>query len=639
MRPEIQALRGVAVLLVVVYHLWPGALPGGFVGVDVFFVISGFLITGQIVREVDRTGRLSLAGFWARRARRILPAALVVLAFCALATKAVVPETQWGEFFGEITASTAYVENWHLASAAVDYQAADDAPSPVRHFWSLSVEEQFYVVWPVLILLALLAGRRWIGPALAAVTLASFAWSLHKTASDPAAAYFVTPARAWEFGVGGLLALVPPTGWRSRALSWAGVAAIGVAAVALSSGTAFPGVAALLPVLGAAAVIAARSLALRPLEAVGDISYSVYLWHWPLIVLAPGANRVVLLAVTLLAGWITKVLVEDPARRARLTPRWAFAPAAAGTVAVLLLASSGTAALDERVERGEVAMKRVLAKRPPCFGAAAIGSRCRPRGSVVPAPVVAKDAPNAPCELKERDGLILPCVFGTGRAQATREFAVIGDSHASHWRAALRPMARRNGWRGTSIARSHCPLAAGDPGLPEPERSECRSWRQQVPRWLERHPEVDIVFVAQWEGASADADEFAAAWAALPPSVEHVVVIRDTPQMLPDGRTLACVDRALEEGEPPARACARPRDEALPPDPAVAAAARSPRAVAVDLTRFFCDARTCPPVLGGALVYKDANHITSVYGATLAPYVGRIIDRVLEPDDAAAAPA
>ncbi len=230
MRPEIQALRGVAVLLVVVFHLWPGAAPGGFVGVDVFFVISGFLITGQLLRDVERTGRVSLTRFWARRVRRILPAALVVLAACALLTKAYVPQTRWGESFAEIAASALYVENWHLAEAAVDYQAAGDAPSPVRHFWSLSVEEQFYLVWPVLIVLALVAGRRWIGPALGAVTVISFAWSLHATATDPSAAYFVTPARAWEFGAGALLAVAAPISGRSTAvraaLGWAGGAAI-----------------------------------------------------------------------------------------------------------------------------------------------------------------------------------------------------------------------------------------------------------------------------------------------------------------------------------------------------------------------------------------------------------------------------
>ena len=632
MRPEIQALRGIAVLTVVVYHLWPGTLPGGFVGVDVFFVISGFLITGQIVREAGRTGRVSLAGFWARRARRILPAALVVLAACALATKATVPETQWDQFFEEITASTAYLENWHLADAAVDYQALDDAPSPVRHFWSLSVEEQFYLVWPVLILFALVVLRGRIALVLGAVTAASFAWSLHKTATDPAAAYFVTPTRAWEFGVGGLLALLPAAAARpSRALALAGLAAVTVAAAAFSADTPFPGVAALLPVLGAAAVIQARAFRFRPLEALGDISYSVYLWHWPLIVLAPELGAPVLLAATLALGWLSKVVVEDPVRRVRLSPRWTLVPAAAGTAAVLMLASTGAGALEEQVERDRVAVKRVLAEPPACLGAAALVRDCRPPRGVLPAPAAAEDAPNAPCgfEKDEIEGMVVPCAFGTPAARATGHVALLGDSHASHWRAALRPVAKRRGWRGTSIARSHCPYAAGDPGLSGEDRAGCLAWREQVPRWLAERPEIKTVFVAQYEGASARAEDFVAGWERLPRSVERIVVIRDTPQMLPDGGTLACVQEALDRDRDPARSCRRRRADALPPDPAAEAARRSDRAVLVDLTRFFCDASWCEPVIGGALVYKDSNHITSVYGATLAPYLGREVSRVL----------
>jgi peptidoglycan/LPS O-acetylase OafA/YrhL len=293
-RPEIQALRGAAVLLVLAYHFWPATLRG-YVGVDVFFAISGYLITAHLLREVDATGRVSLPAFWARRARRILPASLVVLLACSVATIAFVARLQWEPSFEEIRASTLYVENWQLAYAAVDYLAADDATTPVRHFWSLSAEEQFYIAWPVLILAGAFAGRRAIAVVLAAVTVLSLAWSVHATATDPAAAYFVTPARPWEFGAGGLLALAVPAAsapGRARiALSWAGLAAIAAAAVAYSPATPFPGVAALLPVLGTIAVMAAAAptppLRLRPVQFLGDVSYSVYLWHWPLLVFAP----------------------------------------------------------------------------------------------------------------------------------------------------------------------------------------------------------------------------------------------------------------------------------------------------------------------------------------------------------------
>ena len=224
---------------------------------------------------------------------------------------------------------------------------------------------------------------------------------------------------------------------------------------------------------------------------------------------------------------------------------------------------------------------------------------------------------------------MLPCVFGTPADDATRKFAVIGDSHASHWRAALRPIAKKRGWRGTSLARSHCPYAAGDPGLAGEDRVGCLAWREQVPRWLARHPEIDTIVVAQFEGAAASAADFVAGWERLPASVERVLVIRDNPQMLPGGETNACVQEAMDDAKPAGWACRRRREHALPADPAAEAANRSDRAMLVDATEFSCDEQWCRPVIGGALVYKDANHITSVYGATLAPYLGREVDRAL----------
>ena len=204
LRAEIQALRALAVALVLVYHLWPAVLPGGFVGVDVFFAISGFLITSLLLREAERAGSVSLRAFWARRARRILPAALLTVLVCALATIALVPLTRWQQFFAEMRASTAYVQNWKLAGDAVDYLAAANAPSPVQHYWSLSIEEQFYLLWPGLIGVAVRvtrgrpvqARRGAVTAVLAAATGLSLAYSIAHTSADPAAAYFVTPTRA-----------------------------------------------------------------------------------------------------------------------------------------------------------------------------------------------------------------------------------------------------------------------------------------------------------------------------------------------------------------------------------------------------------------------------------------------------------
>ncbi|MGO2097226.1 MAG: acyltransferase family protein, partial [Candidatus Microbacterium stercoravium] len=213
-RPDIQALRALAVMSVMLYHLWPNRLTGGFVGVDVFFVISGYLITSHLIRERAKTGRIALGRFWARRAARLLPASLLVLVLVGLATLAFVPNALWPQFFGDVTASALYVQNWHLLFDSVDYLAADNLASPVQHFWTLSAEEQFYVLLPLLMVLSMWVFRKlpWrmvMLVAIAAATVASFVFSIVQVELAPSAAYFSTFTRAWEFGAGALLAFVP----------------------------------------------------------------------------------------------------------------------------------------------------------------------------------------------------------------------------------------------------------------------------------------------------------------------------------------------------------------------------------------------------------------------------------------------
>jgi peptidoglycan/LPS O-acetylase OafA/YrhL len=678
-RQEIQALRAIAVLLVVLFHLWPHAVPGGFVGVDVFFVISGFLITGMLVRDVERTGTVSLTAFWARRARRLLPAPLLVILACTVATAALVPLTAWDRFFAELRASTAYVENWHLAAASVDYFAANDAPSPVRHFWSLSAEEQFYLVWPLLMLGGVLVARRRGGVRLRAVglvlgvaTLLSFACSILLTASDPSVAYYATPTRAWEFGAGGLLALLsgravarPVIG---GVLSWLGLAAIAVSALVYTERTAFPGLVALLPVGGALAVMAAGMpsgrwapsalLRLAPAQFLGDVSYSVYLWHWPLLIFAPYAlghavgdgTAVAIFAITIAAAWLTKVLVEDPVRGASALvsrpPRLTLVAAAAATAGVVGVTVAGSDRVQAQAARDAQVTRQTLAHHPHCFGAAARDPRhpCHNpalRSIVVPTPVEAEKLPNAPCQITERHQRLRVCAFGVAPARARTTVAVVGDSHASHWRPALDAVARARRWRGLSITRTGCAFSLATPDVVPRARTHCTQWKRQVLGWFGRHPEVGTVVVAAHAGAGVIAppgreafavkrDGYAAAWRALPRSVRRIVVIRDTPRMR--GGTLDCVQEAMSDGE---RAvgdeCAVPRRLALQPDPQVAAASRttSKHVSVVDLTRLLCDARTCPAVVGGALAFKDEDHLTPVFAATLGPYLQRGIDLAL----------
>jgi peptidoglycan/LPS O-acetylase OafA/YrhL len=655
-RPEIQALRALAVSLVVAWHLWPDDVPGGFVGVDVFFAISGYLITSLLLRELDATGRVSLRDFWARRARRILPAALTVVAACAAATALVVPLTDWSQFFGDFRASALYIQNWHLAAAAVDYFHADDAPSPVQHFWSLAVEEQFYLVWPALLLLA--RRRRVILGVALALTLSSLVYSVRHTAADPADAYFATTTRGWELGAGALLAMLPMATRPRLAPALAGLPAIGVAAAVYSTDTAFPGIAAALPVLGAVAVIrggdALPMLRARPLQHIGDLSYAIYLWHWPLIVLAPYAlgraldtpTRLGIIMLTLLLSMLSKRLVEDPIRFSRRLAahggRLTFAGALAASLAVLAFVGVGTDHVRAEVRQAAQVTQKTLAHKPKCFGAAARDPKrtCTPvklSKTVVPTPVQAPKMDNAPCEVVETKGRVRVCAFGAAAAPGVRTVALIGDSHASHWRSAMAALVKDKGWRGLSITHTSCPYSAATAVIDEPGRTQCVEWKKQLAQWLGKHPEVDTVFFGAHSGGevvvpkgrtpwSAQVNGYTNAWKALPESVAHIAVFRDTPKMR--SATMDCVQSALDKHKDAGKACAQPRGRALERDPEAVAAAHfaGSRVHLIDMTRYVCDPSKCYPVVGGALVFKDIHHLTSVFADSLGPYVERQVD-------------
>ncbi|MCW2680003.1 MAG: acyltransferase, partial [Frankiales bacterium] len=340
-RPDVEGLRAVAVLLVVASHVL-GVPAGGYVGVDVFFVISGFLITGLLLREHGRTGRISLRDFYARRVRRLLPAAVLVLAVTNVAAYLLFTGERAGQVLRDSLWSLGFLANVRFADIGTDYFDQTRPASPVQHYWSLAVEEQFYVLWPCLLMAALWLGSRGLGrrrgtaAVLLLVTVASLAWSVLLTAEDAPTAYFSSPARAWELGVGALLAVLAQTDLPRRiplaagtALGWIGLGGILVAAFAYSDRTPFPGSAALLPVLAAAAVLlggeagAARPnpVLVNPVATyVGRLSYSLYLWHWPVLVLSvavlPEALHVVVpLVLSFVLAALCHHLVEEPVHR------------------------------------------------------------------------------------------------------------------------------------------------------------------------------------------------------------------------------------------------------------------------------------------------------------------------------------
>lgn len=283
----------------------------------------------------------------------------------------------------------------------------------------------------------------------------------------------------------------------------------------------------------------------------------------------------------------------------------------------------------------------------PCFGAASRDPdlvACRssaPSPAVIPSPAEARTLPNSPCANRREASAPPVCAFGAPAATASKTIALVGDSHAGHWRAALTVVAEREGWHGLSLTHSSCPLQKALRDLQEPRRTSCRRWKRAVFAWFERHPEVRTIFVAGLTGGSSVVPEgdrsayatsrlgYERAWRALPDTVETIVVVRDTPKFRV--RTNRCVQSAVDRGDAPGRTCARPRDEALDPDPAIAAARgfRSRRVKTVDLTRFFCDRRECFPVVGGALVLRDNTHVTGTFSATLGPYLHRAVRAAL----------
>jgi peptidoglycan/LPS O-acetylase OafA/YrhL len=677
----------VAVLAVVLYHLWPKRVPGGFVGVDVFFAISGYLIIGHLLREIDRTGRVALVSFWARRARRLLPASLLVLAVSGISIVLFVPQVLWRLWFEEIAASALYVQNWLLAANAVDYLGADNAASPAQHFWSLSVEEQFYIVWPLLIIVALAVSRRYpqirsrnvIGWLLAVITIASFVYSARQVFTDPAAAYFVTPGRAWEFGAGGLLAFFvarTPSGLdRLRgALSWLGLAFLAITLFTFSGATPFPGFAALLPVTGTLLVIWAGLprvrwspgvlLSLRPVTWVGDVSYSLYLWHWPPIVLLPyvlghplgGKTRVAILVVALAAGWLTKKLVEDPIRTGRFftsRPAWvSLSVCLAFTLVVVAGSGFAYATAQQKIDTSANAVKSAIAENKSCVGAPAALPE---NGCVRPFAVTSlTDTAFAQtdigkgvqvtdtCKQTLLDSAITRCDIGD-TANPSRTIALVGDSHAGQFLEALDIYGQGHRIHFVTFVKTLCAgtgtpeIASLSSGTPEAIAS-CTKWGQDVIRTISRDPKISAVlfssYTSTYLGAAVpglrhplESSDFEDAWGRLIAAGKQVIAIRDTPNA---NFTNApqCIALHATEYDP----CTTPRELAgLAPDkdPVLLAAKSMPEVDVIDLFDNLCDSSKCHSVIGGLVVYFDDAHLTSTFSKTLAPILGEDIRRLV----------
>ncbi len=672
-RPDIEGLRALAVTLVLVYH---AGLPvrAGFIGVDVFFVISGFLITGLLVAELERNGRISWLRFVGRRIRRLLPAAVLVLVVTAAVSFVVVPGLRRREIGLDVIAASTYVVNWVLARREVDYLASDASPSPVQHYWSLAVEEQFYVLWPLLlVLLALLVhrpSRRVVGSALSVLVLASFAWSLYASHAMPRQAFFTTTTRIWELGVGALLAV-----WlagRSRperpapgaaAIGWAGLVAVVAVGVLLPTDVEWPSGWALLATLPTALVIWAgwqgpangpvRLLGTRALVWVGGLSYSIYLWHWPAIVLgewtvlrvtgerAPQWLPLTLAVASVLPAWLSWRYLESPIHHGawlRDRPR-ALLAAGLGISAVGVLAALPLLPL-----RSPFVTEPPGGRMPPltALGAATV-TRGEPvagtddPGWVTPDPLTAgEDRPEADvdrCQVPESATDPVPCTFGDPEATVT--IALVGDSKAMQWLPALEEAGRERGWRIVTYGKSSCAFsysAASSAGTAYPE---CDAWNGAVAERL-RADRPDLLVTsgvadAAWDGTGTAPEPlvagYTATWRLLVEEGIPVLVIGDSP-VTPDDLDV-CAAWHPDDLD----ACSFPADPAVRDSglPAQREAATEAGAGVhlLDLTAWICPGGRCPVVVGNVAVHRPGDHVTATYARTLAPVVGAAADDAL----------
>ncbi|MDN3310447.1 acyltransferase family protein [Microbacterium oryzae] len=665
MRADIQALRALAVLYVVINHLWPEWLPGGYVGVDIFFVISGFLITGHLLREFESSGRVALGRFWARRARRLLPAALLVLAVSAvLATLFVPPVARQNEFV-QVGWAALYVLNWALAGQSLDYFAQDDGQTMVVHYWSLSVEEQFYLVWPLILLLVFALakatrtsnGRRLLFPALSVLAVLSLAWAQIATNESPEAAYFQTTSRVWEFAAGGILAVAPALSAKRTAslqpLLWIGWGGLVASAFILDGNSGVPGLPALLPVASAVLVIGIGEASGSPLkrltgaraaQSVGGLSYSAYLWHFPLIVVTPylvGANllawhKLVILLLTFVLALGTKRLVEDPIRFGRVS-RVRPGLVLVGTVTAMALVAGttfgATAALRAHANQIRSDLVEDAQDGGECFGAQAVfsGADC-PSSHLLADPAYLEEAPvdtfgeggdgTRPfsCESEGIAGIEAEiCFGGVKEGQQDLNVALVGDSHVSMWRSALANVADDYRLRIQSRTLGGCPPSL-DPDLIAiggVDQDGCLEWRRSVIEDVASDPDIDVVVTSSRanmyryaDGSPDHGTGYTEAWKSWLQSGKDVIVINDVPIL-----SEAIVPCVTAEGVRVKDPCTRPRDEARG-DTTLSKAAESmthPRFHFTDYVNVFCDDELCHSIIGSIPAYRDSSHLSEAF--------------------------
>lgn len=598
---QIQGLRALAALLVTIFHA--RLVPGGFIGVDIFYVISGYLITGLILREIEQTGSLDLNAFYQRRIKRLLPTSVFVLFITAIVGMFVLPAITRDALGRDLFAAAAYISNYLFAWWQNDYQNLNATPSPFIHYWSLAVEEQFYVVWPILLLLLARYGRRAIFWGISITTVLSLLLSVYQTQTSPIWAFYSLPTRAWELGVGALLLFVPNKVWRNRFIPWLGVIGIAIATFNFDENTAFPGVNAVLPVFATALLIGSISIWPRAFndlsnnrisQWLGSISYPLYLWHWPALVLPSSAlgrplrirERLFCILLTVVLAHLTSKFIEQPIRHKKIAGKKVYlffvATTITSLVAGLIISATSSSMISVKGTNYKFNLIDVMEK-PAVYG--------------------------DDCHVNYGETKSGYCTYGDKKSNRT--LVLYGDSHAAQWFPALEQIALERGYKLISLTKSACPAV----DAPREDQGafknvHCEKWRQNsIARIKSIHPDAVITSSFQYFTPPSGFPSKSRWWddgqrrllSELRGSSNHLIYISDTPRPLRDiPNCLASRDsHSCDSTEKTRNVIINGFEE-------------------IDPTPWLCTSY-CPAIKDGYVVYRDASHISVAASLALKP--------------------
>lgn len=592
---EIQALRALASVLVVIYHA--RLIRGGYIGVDIFYVISGYLITGLLLRELEKTQKVSFSAFYLRRIKRLLPTSFIVLAITAVTAWALYPATMRHELGRDVVAAGLYISNYLFALWQLDYQNLNAIPPVVIHYWSLAVEEQFYLFWPFLIFaLFKRGGRKTVIRGIVVITGLSFLLSYLQTRTSPIWAFYSLPTRAWELGIGALLLFTPRSGVLTKFgkhLALSSLIAITAGSFYYRDSTAFPGTAALVPVLATAFAIAtigswpeflARISHLKVVQWLGEISYPLYLWHWPLLVI-PAVyfgrglhilERALCILATLLLAHLTHRYVEEPVRHKGLSGKAIARSASVATIISLILGTSIYFTHTDRIQSSSgksFTLSQILEK-----------------------PTVYADG----CHLNNGQTKSGDCLYGL--RGSSKKVVLFGDSHAAQWFPALEKLAQTYKFELISLTKSSCPgPAVTTVDVGGYKNAECSAWRNNSYRRIASiHPQIVIVSGMQVIAMPHGISDRKTWWqqgesstlAHLRGLAPKLIYLTDTPHPLRN------IPDCISAGD--FSKC----DQTKASEPYTISGFTN-----INPTPWLCTT-ICPAIIGGQIVYRDSSHLS-----------------------------